>query len=110
MAAKIPIHESSGNVFEDLGLPNSQELLVKSGLVQRLGQVIESRGLSQREIADTLGVDQPKISKLLRGQFNGFSTDRLLRFLRLLDQDIEIVLRNKPAKADRNGRVSVRSA
>ena len=96
MSDRISVEEGSGNVFADLGFPDAEEALAKSRLAQRIAEVIEQRGLTQVEAASLLGVDQPKISKLLRGQLREFSTDRLFRFLKALNQDIEIVVREKP--------------
>ena len=90
------VHASSGNVFEDLGLPDAQEMLVKAELARRIGSILRHRHLTQMEAAELLGVDQPKISALLRGRLTGFSTDRLLRFLLTLDRDVEIVIKKKP--------------
>ena len=88
--------EGSGNVFADLGFANPELERLKSGLVQQIATVIERRGLTQVGAAETLGIDQPKISALLRGRFGGYSTDRLLRFLNALDQDIELIIKDKP--------------
>ena len=63
-----PIHASSGNVFADLGLEDADELLVKAELVRRIGSIIRHRHLTQVEAAKLLGIDQPKISALLRGR------------------------------------------
>lgn len=103
----VLIREGSGNVFEDLGLENSDELQTKSGLAIRLAALIDARGLTQSDVALILGVDQPKVSNLLRGKLEGFSTDRLMRFLVTMDQDIKIVIRNKPRNAMRHGQISV---
>lgn len=84
------IEESSGNVFADLGFPNAEEHLAKAGLVHAISQVIKARNLSQSEAADLIGLDQPKVSKLLRGQFRGYSSDRLLHILNLLGQNVVI--------------------
>ena len=91
------IQASSGNVFADLDDPQAPETLLKSRLVQRLAKVIEAKGLSQAEVAVVLQIDQPKVSKILRGRLREFSTDRLFRFLNALDQDIQIVIKSKPA-------------
>jgi len=85
--AKVKVELSSGNVYADLGLPNAEERLAKADLVIRIYDVITSRGLTQRDAARLLGIDQPKVSALLRGKFDGFSTDRLFRFLNRLGQD-----------------------
>lgn len=88
--------ESSGNVFADLRLPAADELLVKAELAARILQILERRRLTQRQAAALLGVDQPKISALKQGKLNGFSLERLLRFLLLLGRDIEITVKEKP--------------
>ena len=90
------LSESSGNVFADLGLKNPEELLAKAELVQRIADIIAERKLTQARAAKLLGIDQPKVSALLRGKLDGFSTDRLFRFLNALGRDVEIVIR--PAK------------
>ncbi len=73
----VPIEQSSGNVFADLGLKKPEELLAKAELVQRIADIIAERKLTQVRAAKLLGVDQPKVSALLRGKLDGFSIDRL---------------------------------
>jgi predicted XRE-type DNA-binding protein len=92
----VPVERSSGNVFADLGLENPEALLAKAELVQRIADIIAERKLTQARAAKLLGIDQPKVSALLRGKLDGFSTDRLFRFLNALGRDVEIVIR--PAK------------
>jgi predicted XRE-type DNA-binding protein len=96
MTKEIAVEESSGNVFADLGYPNPQDALAKSRLAQRIAELLEEQHLTQVEAATLLCIDQPKVSKLLRGQLREFSTDRLFRFLNVLHQDVEIVIRQKP--------------
>jgi predicted XRE-type DNA-binding protein len=95
----IKIHETKGNIFADLGLNDADELHAKSGLVFRISEIIKKRKLTQAKAASILGIDQPKVSLLLRGQLDGFSTDRLFRFLNALDCDIEIVVKPKARSA-----------
>ena len=83
----------SGNVFKDLGVPNAEEHLVKSQLVFKIDAIRKARRLKQVEVADLLGIRQPDVSKMLRGEFRQFSVERLLRFLVALNQDVEIVVR-----------------
>ena len=97
MKRNSTITASSGNVFADLGDLHASETLLKSRLAQRLAQVIEAKRLTQSEVAAILQIDQPKVSKILRGRLREFSTDRLFRFLNALDQDIQIVIKAKPA-------------
>jgi predicted XRE-type DNA-binding protein len=95
------IRAGSGNVFGDLGLPRAQEALAKAELARRIDAIIGARGLTQVQAAAVLGVDQSKVSSLVRGQLSGFSTDRLFRFLLALGQDIDIILRGKPHRRSR---------
>ncbi len=103
----IDYTESSGNVFADLGLPDAEDALAKAELARLIGVLIAKRHLTQVQAARLLGIDQPKVSALLRGRLTGFSMDRLLRFLLALDRDVEIVIR--PA-AYPGGRVHVVAA
>lgn len=91
--APVTIEESSGNVFADLDLENPEELLAKAELVQRICDIIAERKLTRASAAKLLGIDQPKVLALLRGKLDGFSSDRLFRFLNALGSDVEIVIR-----------------
>jgi predicted XRE-type DNA-binding protein len=88
--------ESSGNVFADLGVPAPEDALAKAELARRISRLIEARGFAQAQAAKLLGIDQPKISALRRGRLAGFSLERLMRFLVLLGQDVEIVIKPRP--------------
>ena len=92
------VTRSSGNVFEDLGFANPEEELAKAKLVSALAEVIRERGLAQTKVASLLGVDQPTVSKFLRGRSSGFTSDRLMRLLNLLGQDVDISVRPKRAE------------
>jgi len=100
------VTKSSGNVFADLGLPNPEELLAKAELVRQIRSVADERGLTQDETAELLGTTQPKVSDLFRGKLSGFSMERLIRFLKALDRDVDIVVRAKP-RTRKNARVRV---
>ncbi len=89
----------SGNVFEDLGLPNAEEHLVKAQLVYKIDGILKERRLKQVEAGKLFGIPQPDVSKMLRGEFRQFSVERLLRFLVALNQDVEIVV--KPHRGER---------
>jgi predicted XRE-type DNA-binding protein len=88
--------EGSENVFADIGLANAEELKAKTLLVIEIKRIVKQRKLKQIEIAEILGIPQPKVSSLLRGKSSGFSTERLMRFLNALDQDIDITIKPKP--------------
>jgi predicted XRE-type DNA-binding protein len=106
MSDDFKIEESSGNVFADLGLSNPEERLTKADLAMQITDTIRARRLTQAKAATLFGIDQPKISRLLRGQLSGFSTDRLIHFLTLLGQDVIIVV--KPAAPHSRGPGHVR--
>jgi len=97
----------SGNVFADLGFDNADEMLAKSRLVQAIAQTMAEKGMTQMELANVLGIHQTKVSKLLRGVTEGFSSDRLLKILNSLDQDVEIIIRPRPKNENRSAHVSV---
>lgn len=84
---------ATGNVFQDIGLPNAEEHLVKAQLVFKIDKLMKKRKLKQVEAAELFGIRQPDVSKMLRGEFRHFSVERLLRFLVALDQDVEIVVK-----------------
>jgi predicted XRE-type DNA-binding protein len=90
MNKEMEIHSSSGNVFADLGLPNPDELLIKAELAHQISELISARQLTQTEAAEVLGIDQPKVSALMRGKLSGFSIERLFRFLNALGSNVEI--------------------
>jgi len=99
---------SSGNVFADMGLPDAAELDTKAHLGAAICRIVERRGLSQAQVAESLGVNQPKVSALLHYKLEGFSVERLIRFLVVLGQDVEILVRDKPRS--RSARIAVRAA
>lgn len=92
MTRKIKYEESSGNVFADLDIENPEEALTKSELVRQIAKIIKKRKLTQKQAAEILGVDQPKISALIRGRLRSFSLERLIRFLNELGQDVSIMI------------------
>jgi predicted XRE-type DNA-binding protein len=87
------IERGSGNVFADLRLPNPELALAKAELVQRIRDLLAERKLTQGKAAKLLGLDQPKVSALTRGRVEGYSIDRLFRFLNALGQRVEITVR-----------------
>ncbi len=97
------------NVFADLAFANPAEELAKAQLVRMIDRAIRARGLTQQAAAALMGIDQPKVSHMLRGRFGGFSTQRLMDFLTALGHDVEIVVR--PArKSHERGRLHVATA
>lgn len=106
MSKKNGIEKGSGNVFADIGLANPEERLAKADLAIRISETIRARRLTQTGAAHILKIDQPKISRLLRGQLAGFSAGRLMHFLTLLGRDVEITVRPVP-RSRRQGRLRV---
>lgn len=99
------IDRGSGNVFADVGIPNPDSALAKAKLVQRIRELITERKLTQAKAAEVLGIDQPKVSALVRGRVEGYTIDRLFRFLSILGQRVEITVR--PTKKSDHGRTLV---
>ena len=102
----IPVTRGSGNVFADLCMSNPEERLAKAQLASLIDDVIRERALTQQDAAALMGIDQPKVSHLLRGRLSGFSTQRLIDFLNALGRDVEIVVRAAP-KSRKRGRMHV---
>jgi predicted XRE-type DNA-binding protein len=82
--------QSSGNVFADLELPNAEEQLFKTQLAVQIRRFIEQKGWTQGEAAEVIGLDQPKVSNLLRGRLAGFSVDWLLNVLNRHGHNVEV--------------------
>ncbi len=89
----IAVTQGSGNVFADLRVAEPEEELAKAQLAVHIRDAIKRRHLTQAEAARLVGLDQPKISALMNGRLTGFSSDRLLRCLTALGQDVDIVVR-----------------
>ena len=101
------VRKSSGNVFADLGVKNPEEALVKARLAQVISDAVTVRGMTQVEAAVLLGIDQPKISRLVRGQLAGFTIERLFRFVTLLGGDIEITVTGHIRNSRRAGNMKI---
>jgi predicted XRE-type DNA-binding protein len=94
----VPVHRGSGNVFADLGLPDAEKLKIKTGLVIEIRKAIATLGLTQQAAAKRMGITQPKVSDMMRGDFSNLSERKLMDCLTRLGYDIEIKVR--PAKAE----------
>lgn len=90
---EVAFEPSSGNVFEDLNFPNPELALAKAKIVQQIREIIEKRKFTQKKAAEILKIDQPKVSALIRGRVQGYSIDRLFRFLHSLGHRVEISIR-----------------
>ena len=90
MDKKEKFEKSSGNVFADLGLEDSEELRLKAELGAEIFRILNRRKLTQAEAAELLGIDQPQVSRLKNGEFNRFSVSRLFSFLNRLNRKVEV--------------------
>ena len=102
----MPVTPSSGNVFADIGVPEPEEELAKAQLAGRIREIVRRSRMTQVAAAEVMGIDQPKVSALLSGRLGNFSSERLMRLLTRLGQDVEIVVKSKPRRRQR-GRIRV---
>jgi len=107
MSKSVDYEVSSGNVFRDLGLPDADELDIKANLAIKIGQIIARRGLSQVKAAAVLGVDQPKVSAIVRGHMEKFSIERLCELLTRLGCDVDIRVQEKKKSARGRMRIQI---
>jgi len=94
----VEVHRGSGNVFADLALPDAEKLKIKTGLVIEIRKAMRSLRLTQQEAAKRIGITQPKVSDMMRGDFSNLSERKLMDCLTRLGYDIEISVR--PARAE----------
>jgi predicted XRE-type DNA-binding protein len=92
--------KESMNVYEQLGFPDAEEMLVKAQLVSQIGEILRERGWSQQQAAKVLGLTQPKLSKMLRGQFRGISEMKMMDCLLRLGRAVKIVVGPETEAAD----------
>jgi len=105
----IEIERGSTNVYADLGLADADEMLVKAKLAAKISEILDARGWTQQQAGQVLGIPQPKLSKMLRGQFRGISEAKMLDCLTRLGRDIQIVIGSE-RRSSSTGRVEVVSA
>ena len=97
----MTITSSSGNMFADLALADADDLLAKANLALHIRSAIKARKLTQTQAAKILRIDQPKVSSIINGRLEGYSTDRLMRFLNDLGCDVQISV--SPPRSDARG-------
>ena len=98
LVENVEVHRGSGNVFADLGLADAEKLTIKTGLVIEIRKAMRTLGLTQQAAARRMGITQPKVSDMMRGDFTNLSERKLMDCLTRLGYDIEIKVR--PAKAE----------
>jgi predicted XRE-type DNA-binding protein len=105
----IEIERSLGNVYTDLDFPDAGEMLVKAQLVAKITEILAARKWTQQQVSKALGIPQPKLSKMLLGQFRGISEAKMLDCLTKLGRDIQIVIGSEQRTVS-TGRIEVVSA
>ena len=100
------IEKGSKNVYADLGVAGSEEMLVKAQLAAKIAEIIKHRKMTQAKAAELLGIPQPKLSNMLRGRFRGISEVKMLECLTRLGSDVQIIVK-KASHTRKPGHVSV---
>ena len=95
MRTKAKIHRGSGNVFEDIGAAYSERTMARAQIMSRIADIIKDKGLTQKQIAELLGIPQSKVSCLMNGKLSMFSLDHLFELLNALDRNVEIIIKPK---------------
>jgi predicted XRE-type DNA-binding protein len=99
---EVEVVEGSGNIFEDLGFSNPKEAQAKADLSREIRQIIKNKKLTQEAAAKIMGIDQPKVSDIVRGKLSKYTLDRLIRFVRLLGSDVEIRIKKQTKRSTAN--------
>lgn len=107
-ASDPAVERGTGNVFADLGLPDADTHFLKAEIVSCIDAIVRQRGITQTEAGRLLGLSQPDVSRLLRGDFREYSLERLLRLLTKLGRDIDIVIRQPRSEAGGKLRIAAR--
>jgi len=107
---EIKVSESSGNVFADLECKNPEELKLKAKIAASINSIVKHRRIAQAEAAKVLGITQPQVSDLKKGKLKHFSVERLFDLLNALGRDVEIVIKKKSARTQREARIAVIAA
>jgi predicted XRE-type DNA-binding protein len=105
MRRKVKVELGSGNIFADLGLPDAEAHFLKAQIVSEIYRLISGRKLTQAQAGKRMGISQPEVSRLFKGNFREYSVDRLMGFLTAFDRDVEIVVRPH-RKAGKAGRIT----
>jgi len=101
--AAVIVHETAPNIFADLGLPDAGPHFLKAQIVAELYRLKTQRKLTQQQVGTLIGVTQPEVSRLFKGNFREYSLDRLMNFLTAFDQDVEIIARPRTRRGKGNG-------
>ena len=96
--AQVEVYESADNIFADLGLPDAEGHFLKAQIVAELYRLTSARKLTQTKTGALMGISQPEVSRLFKGNFREYSVERLMAFLTAFDRDVEIISRPTPRK------------
>lgn len=108
--SKNTVVRGTENLFSDLGYADADTHLLKAGLVSRIHDIVIDRKLTQAAAAKCMGISQPDVSRLLRGQFREISVERLIRVLTKLGCDVDIVVRAHGRKAEPKDTIHLQAA
>ena len=107
MTRKMKVEPGSGNIFADLGLPDAKTHFLKAQIVSEIYRLVRERKLTQARAGERLGITQPEVSRLFKGNFREYSIERLIGFLTALDRDVEITVR---ARKEASGQIRFTAA
>ena len=107
--SKVKVEKGSGNIFADLGLPDAERHFLKAQIVAEIYRLTNERKLTQAEAGKVMGISQPEVSRMFKGNFREYSVERLIGFLTVFDRDVEIVARPHK-KSGKIGRVTFTTA
>jgi predicted XRE-type DNA-binding protein len=93
MARKVKVDVGSGNIFADLGLPDAEIHFLRAQIVSEIYRLTNERKLTQTQAGRLMGVSQPEVSRMFKGNFREYSIERLMGFLTSFDRDVEIVVK-----------------
>ncbi|MGD0867349.1 MAG: helix-turn-helix transcriptional regulator [Rhizomicrobium sp.] len=105
MTRKTKVEVGSGNIFADLGLPDAESHFLKAQIVSEIYRLANTRKLTQTAMGKLVGISQPEVSRMFRGNFREYSVERLMGFLTAFDRDVEIVVRPRK-RAGKPGRIT----
>lgn len=107
--SKVRIEKGSGNIFADLGLPDAETHFLKAQIVSEIYRLTNERKLTQTAAGKLMGISQPEVSRMFKGNFREYSVERLISFLTIFDRDVEIVARPRK-KSGKTGRITFTTA
>lgn len=107
MSSSIEVHASNPNIFAELGLPDSDNHFLKAQIVAELYRLTNESKLTQSKAGEKMGISQPEVSRMFKGNFREYSVERLMGFLTLFDQDVEIIAKPRQKDSTR-GQISFR--